>query len=209
MIHDRTKRLIAYRSALPGVDRALHLVEKQGLQLADAFEQMGVEVRRKQYATRADDARRFEVHDHTIDLMVAFAGSEVIHLCAPDELRPGDPLPDGADGRKLVGAPRGLAVTLEAGHFVAIFPGEAHMVGGHTLQGPGHIDKLVIKLPMAPLEQDTCPCTDTCVRHGTCRECVVWHRNPHNSLPSCLREKGRILIRKALEEQAPNTDSAG
>ena len=60
-------------------------------------------------------------------------------------------LPKGADGRKLNGAPRGTAVLLEAGRFCAIFPGEAHMVGGKLPEGPDGIVKWVTKVP-APAE---------------------------------------------------------
>ncbi len=206
MIYDRNNRLINHRSALPGVDKAVHLVGKEGLTLAQAFERAGIEVRVKKYPTKDDDARLVEVHEHTIDLMVALSGREVIHLCDPAELTPGAPLPDGADGRKLQGAPRGLAFTLEAGHFLAIFPGEAHMVGGHPQTRPDTIDKLVIKLPALRPDEGTCPCKADCPRHGICAECVVWHRNPNNSLPTCLREKGKVLIERALREAGMNNN---
>lgn len=200
MIVARIDQLIAHRSALPLADRAIHLMNSRGLSLAEAFTSAGAEVRPKRYTTRADADRLFEVHDHTIDLMVALSGSEVIHLCAPEELSPGPALPDGADGRKLLGGPRGLSVTLKAGHFIAIFPGEAHMVGGHAEGTPGEIDKLVIKLPVNLPDDGACPCVSNCVRHGNCAECVVWHRDPNNSLPTCLREKGRAMVDRALKE---------
>ena len=206
MIYDRVDRLIAHRSSLPLVDKAINAMNSKGLNLVQAFEQAGVEVRQKQYSTRADENRLFEVHDHTIDLMVALSGSETVHLCAPEELAPGHPLPDGADGRKLLGGPRGLKVTLQAGHFLAIFPGEAHMVGGHPEGGPDAIDKLVIKLPAVLPDAGTCPCDSDCVRHGICAECVVWHRNPNNSLPFCLREKGWVLIGRALQNAASQSN---
>ena len=52
------------------------------------------------------------------------------------------------DGRKLDGAPRGSAVLLEQGWFCAIFPGEAHMVGGKVDGAEGEIDKWVVKVPL-------------------------------------------------------------
>lgn len=202
MIHGSIEQLIDHRSALPGVDRTLHAMIKRGLTLHQAFEAAGIEVRDKAYPTRGDDRRQFEVHDRTIDLMVALEGEEVVHVCPAAELQPGMPLPDGADGRKLSGAPRGMAVPLKAGQFAAFFPGEAHMVAGHPAQGPGAIHKLVIKLPAAPLRKEDCPCPDDCVRHGICAECVAWHQDPDNSLPTCLRPKGRAMVEKALAEQA-------
>lgn len=61
---------------------------------------------------------------------------------------PGEPLPHGGDGMKLIGAPRGTAVLLQPGYFVAILPGEAHMVGGQTAPGQAvSLSKWVVKLP--------------------------------------------------------------
>ena len=140
MILDRIDRLPKYEGLIPGaagIARAF---------AGDSPEAAPCEVRRKRYALKGDGARRFEVHGHTIDLMMAIDGAEVIHLCPEGELVPAEPLPDGADGRKLDGAPRGSAALLEAGWFCAIFPGEAHMVGGRT-EAAEEISKWVVKVP--------------------------------------------------------------
>ena len=44
------------------------------------------------------------------------------------------------------GAPKGTAVLLEQGWFCAIFPGEAHMVGGKILSKAGNVTKWVVKV---------------------------------------------------------------
>ncbi|MBR7074610.1 MAG: YhcH/YjgK/YiaL family protein, partial [Oscillospiraceae bacterium] len=105
------------------------------------------EVREKHYARKDDAKRRVEVHGHTIDLMIAREGAEVIHICPMDRLTPAEALPNGGDGRKLDGTPQGTAVLLEKGYFCAIFPGEAHMVGGKINGEEGFIDKWVVKVP--------------------------------------------------------------
>lgn len=143
MIVDSISRLPLYERLIPGAE-----------QIAGAFaagqpESAPCEVREKSYLPKTPEQRRFEVHFHTIDLMIAKAGAEVIHLIPWKRLESAEPLPNGADGRKLNGAPQGSAVTLEAGCFCAIFPGEAHMVGGpaDAENARGGIEKWVVKAP--------------------------------------------------------------
>ena len=141
MIFDTIDRLPLYEALIPGA-----------MSIADAFQAGDAsaapfEVREKSYALKPDEERRFEVHFHTIDLMMAFCGEETIHICPMDALAPAEPLPNGGDGRKLDGAPRGTAVELPAGYFCAIFPGEAHMVGGRVAGEEDSIAKWVVKVP--------------------------------------------------------------
>lgn len=143
MIADSMERIALYDGILP------HAKEIAALWAAGSPDGAPCEVRQKAYDTKADSARLFEVHEHTIDLMIGLEGAEVIHVCPAQELEPGAPLPNGADGRKLVGGPRGSAVLLTAGHFVALYPGEAHMVGGQLTAGkPQALKKWVVKLPL-------------------------------------------------------------
>ncbi|MBR6185414.1 MAG: YhcH/YjgK/YiaL family protein [Clostridia bacterium] len=141
MIADRIARLPLYESLIPGAGEIAQAFEAQNPEGA------ACEVREKRYAPKPPEQRRFEVHFRTIDLMIAKAGAEVIHLIPWKELTPAEPLPKGADGRKLNGPPQGSAVILEAGYFCAIFPGEAHMVGGPAGNAPDGIEKWVVKAP--------------------------------------------------------------
>jgi YhcH/YjgK/YiaL family protein len=199
MIMDTIERLNCYRSALPGFDKAMFACEKRGVELAEALNVQGFEVRDKEYDTRDDSQRKFEEHFHTVDVMICLEGEEIIHMCPAENLMAGESLPEGNDGRKLFGVPQGLPLHLKAGHFVAFFPGEAHMVAGHVHDEKRYVHKLVVKVDLIRDINPDCPCTADCVRHGTCSECVVWHRQPHNSLPACLREKGKILIERELK----------
>lgn len=141
MILDTISRLHLYQSQIPGAEQIQKAFLLKDPQAAPC------EVREKSYALKEDEKRRFEVHFRTIDLMMAHEGAEVIHLCPAQQLEPAEFLPNGADGRKLDGAPNGTAVLLEQGWFCAIFPGEAHMVGGKILNQPGDVAKWVVKVP--------------------------------------------------------------
>lgn len=141
MIIDLISRLPLYEAQIPGAGRIAKAFE------ARKPEEAPCEVRRKSYPPKSPGQRRFEVHYHTIDLMMAGSGAEEIRLIPWKNLAPAEPLPGGADGRKLDGEPQGSAVTLEAGSFCAIFPGEAHMVGGPAGNAPEGIDKWVVKVP--------------------------------------------------------------
>ena len=85
--------------------------------------------------------------------MMGRSGREVIHICPMDETEPAEPLPGGADGQKRNGGPHGSAVMLEPGWFVAILPGEAHMVGGRVNGNSETLIKWVVKVPA---RQDFC-----------------------------------------------------
>lgn len=145
MICDTMDRIALYEGVLP------HAKEIAALFAAQSAEGASVEIRDKRYDTKPDAKRRFEVHAHTIDLMIGFEGSEIIHVCPQAELNPAEPLPNGADGMKMDGAPRSSAVVLRPGSFVALYPGEAHMVGGQMIPGRAEpLHKWVVKLPLLP-----------------------------------------------------------
>lgn len=141
MIVDFVKNLAKYEAVLPYAAELAGRVESRDTQ------GLPFEIRFKQYDTKPDEKRRFEVHAHTIDLMIGFAGEEVIHICPQGDLLPAEPLP-GGDGMKMDGAVQGSAVVLCPNMFAAIFPGEAHMVGGQIKKGEaGSLTKWVVKLP--------------------------------------------------------------
>lgn len=141
MIIDSISRLALYGGLVPGA------AEIAAAFAAQTPERAPYEVREKSYALKEDATRRFEVHGHTIDLMMARDGAETIHICPAQCLIPAEALPNGADGCKLDGAPQGSAVVLEAGCFCAIFPGEAHMVAGRIDGAEGSVVKWVVKVP--------------------------------------------------------------
>lgn len=141
MILDTISRLPLYESQIPGAGQIASAFLHQAPHAAPC------EVREKSYSLKEDEKRRFEVHFRTIDLMIASEGVEMIHLCPAQQLAPAEFLPNGADGRKLDGPPQGTAALLEKGWFCAIFPGEAHMVGGKIQNKSGSVAKWVVKVP--------------------------------------------------------------
>lgn len=141
MILDSIEHLPLYEAQIPGAWQLVSAFQ------SDTLNDMPCEVRKKHYTLKEDHERRFEVHFHTIDLMIAREGAEIIHICPINRLTPAEALPNGGDGRKLDGTPQGTAVLLEKGYFCAIFPGEAHMVGGKIGEEEGFIDKWVVKVP--------------------------------------------------------------
>lgn len=145
MIIDTMDRIALYEGILP------HAAEIAKLWQAQSAEGAAVEIRDKRYDTKPDEKRRYEVHAHTVDLMIGFEGREIIHICPQSDLMPAEPLPGGADGMKMDGAIQGHAVQLRPGTFVAIYPGEAHMVGGQVTPGCAEpLHKWVVKLPLLP-----------------------------------------------------------
>ena len=92
MIVDSVERLALYAALLP---YAKELSERFQTRQTDG---LPFEVRFKQYDTKPDEKRKFEVHRKTIDLMMCFEGEEIIHICPEAELVPGEPLPHGGDG---------------------------------------------------------------------------------------------------------------
>ena len=142
MIVDSIKRLPLYADILP------YAAELYQCSVSRSTGTLPFPVRDKQYSTKADTARKFEVHRKTIDVMLCFDGAEIIHICPEKNLTPDMPLGNGEDGMKLIGKPQGTALLLCAGYFVAIFPGEAHMVGGQRISGIAEpVSKWVAKLP--------------------------------------------------------------
>ena len=143
MIIDSIDRLAHYEGVLP------HAGEIAALCRARCADGAPVEIRDKRYETRPDAKRRYEVHAHTVDLMIGFEGREIIHVCDSRILSPAEALPNGADGMKMDGAPQGHAIVLLPGTFAAIYPGEAHIVGGQAVPGQAEqIHKWVVKLPL-------------------------------------------------------------
>ena len=143
MILDTMERIALYEGILP------HAKEIAALWQARSAEGASVEIRDKRYDTKPDARRRFEVHFHTIDLMIGIEGSEVIHVCPQAQLEPAEALPNGADGMKMNGAAQGHAIELLPGTFAAIYPGEAHMVGGQKVCGIARpLHKWVVKIPL-------------------------------------------------------------
>ena len=131
MITDSMERIGLYEGIIP------YAKELEARYRSGDTDGLPFEVRHKQYETKPEEKRQYEVHFHTIDLMVGLDGAETIDLAPMSALQPGVPLPNGGDGMKLVGGGRADTVRLEA-----------HRVGGQTVPGQAEtLTKWVVKLP--------------------------------------------------------------
>ena len=139
MIADSMERIGLYEGIIP------YAKELEARYRSKDMDGLPFEVRHKQYETKPDEKRQYEVHFHTIDLMVGLDGAENIDLAPMSTLQSGAPLPNGSEGMKLVGSGKKDTVRLEK---VAIYPGEAHRVGGQIVPGQAEtLTKWVVKLP--------------------------------------------------------------
>ena len=136
MIADSMERIGLYEGIIP------YAKELEARYRSGDTEGLPFEVRHKQYDTKPDEKRQYEVHFHTIDLMVGLDGAENIDLAPMEMLQSGAPLPGGGDGMKLVGGGRADPVRLEKGRFIAIYPGEAHRVGGQIARTARNADQM-------------------------------------------------------------------
>ena len=100
MIADSMERIGLYEGIIP------YAKELEARYRSGDTEGLPFEVRHKQYDTKPDEKRQYEVHFHTIDLMVGLDGAENIDLAPMEMLQSGAPLPGGGDGMKLVGGGR-------------------------------------------------------------------------------------------------------
>ena len=142
MIADSMERIGLYEGIIP------YAKELEARYRSKDTNGLPFEVRHKQYETKPDEKRQYEVHFHTIYLMVGLDGAENIDIEPMDRMQSGAPLPNGGDGMKLVGGGKSDTVRLEKGRFVAIYPGEAHRVGGQIVPGQAEmLTKWVVKLP--------------------------------------------------------------
>lgn len=97
MITDSMERIGLYEGIIP------YAKELEARYRSGDTDGLPFEVRHKQYETKPEEKRQYEVHFHTIDLMVGLDGAETIDLAPMSALQPGAPLPNGGDGMKLVG----------------------------------------------------------------------------------------------------------
>jgi YhcH/YjgK/YiaL family protein len=99
-----------------------------------------------EYLTKPREEGRWEAHRHYVDVHAVLAGTEVVGYAPPGALQLVSEEPD----RDLVWlAGRGDLITLRPGHFLVVWPGEAHMPG-LALDAPATVKKVVVKVAVPP-----------------------------------------------------------
>jgi len=94
------------------------------------------------YDTKLAAEGRWEAHRRYIDLQYVVSGAERFG-CAPSGRMAAGPYDEDTDMERPVGA--GEFVTLLAGEFIVLWPGEAHMPG-MAIGQPAAVRKIVVKI---------------------------------------------------------------
>lgn len=152
MILDRTENSARYECLSKRFAQAFTLLRTENLA---AKEPGNYEVDGKKlyymvqhYTTKPRAERRFESHRVYADIQVVFTGREVMgvsKVAGLDVQTPYDPAKD----IMFFGTPADYTeLKMEAGEFVVLFPGEAHMPQCQW-SGPAQVTKVVFKVSLA------------------------------------------------------------
>ena len=101
----------------------------------------------QRYTSKSLGEGRWEAHRKYIDLQLVVAGTERIGYVAIEQLT-AEPY-DAARDLMFLSGTAGQWITLPAGHFMLLWPGDAHMPG---IQADGAADvlKVVVKIDVTP-----------------------------------------------------------
>jgi YhcH/YjgK/YiaL family protein len=147
MVTDRLANADLYRSLSPRIAAALKYVESTDFTaIPDGrYDVDGDNIYAlvQRYPSKPLSAGRWEAHRKHIDLQVVFAGVEQIGYVSIDQLT-AEPYDDERDLTWLSGD-AGQWITVPAGHFMLLWPGDAHMP---QIQAGGATDvlKVVVKI---------------------------------------------------------------
>jgi biofilm protein TabA len=98
------------------------------------------------YEPKPLSAGKWEAHRRYLDLQFVARGVERFGIAPIERLQPGDSIPE-KDISWLTGT--GDFVTLAAGQFAIVWPGDAHMPGLDA-GVPGTVRKIVVKIALEP-----------------------------------------------------------
>ena len=147
MVTDRLINADIYRTLSPRIAAALDYVRatdftaiEDGRYVIDD-DRLFVLVQR--YTTKSMSEGRWEAHRRYIDLQLVVSGEERIGFVSLNQLTP-DPYDEAKDLMFLTGE-RGQWMTLPAGHFTLLWPGDAHMPG-ISAGRPHDVLKVVVKI---------------------------------------------------------------
>lgn len=147
MIIDKFENLPLYFSCLPGLDRAAEFLS--GGDIADGRHEIDGEkifANVSSYEPKEFSAdMRFEAHKKYADLQAVLAGGERIDWAPLGSLKEeSEEYSKGGDIAFYSGE-KHMSVTLSAGEFVILFPGDAHKP---CIRSSGSVKKAVIKLAL-------------------------------------------------------------
>lgn len=134
MVTDRLTQAALYRPLSPRITAAFEYVAATDFtRLADGRHDVDrdrIFALVQRYTTKPLADGRWEAHRRYIDLQVVVSGAERIGYVSSDQLT-AEPYDEAKDLLWLSG-PAGQTITVPAGHFMLLWPGDAHMPGLHA-----------------------------------------------------------------------------
>ena len=130
MIYDTLKNIAAYKGISANMDRAIDFILSADFAaLPDRFEVDGAKVFgfiQEPVLREAADAQ-FEAHRKYADIQIALADGEIINILPLEQVETWDAF----DAEKDIGfscvEEKGIAIPVNAGEFMILFPQDAHM----------------------------------------------------------------------------------
>ena len=145
MIYASLSEAGRYLGIHPRLNRALRLLTEENLRIIPA-ERTEIECAAL-YATRfdvqssTDETRLFEYHRKYLDIFAVVAGRERVDIAAPASLTVTEQHDDYWGGTGT--AEQGIVLT--PGHFLVLFPGDAHRPGMAVTE-PENVSRVVFKI---------------------------------------------------------------
>ncbi len=147
MVTDRLANAVLYRSLSPRIAAAIdHVASTDFSVIPDgryAVDGDRIFALVQRYRSKPLSESRWEAHRKHIDLQLVVSGTERIGYVSIDQLH-AEPYRDEKDLLWLSGE-AGQWIAMPAGHFMLLWPGDAHMPGVMT-EAPADILKVVVKI---------------------------------------------------------------
>ena len=145
MIYASLSEAGRYLGIHPRLDRALGLLTTDYLDAVPTerreIEGAALYVTRFDVQTTADETRLFEYHRSYLDIFAVVAGRERVDIAAPGALAVSEHSGDYWGGAGTAEQ----AVLLTPGHFLVLFPGDAHRPGMAVTE-PENVSRVVFKI---------------------------------------------------------------
>ncbi len=152
MIYDKIENLSLWAERIPSLRRALlesrKLTEKEFSLGKTVIDGEDLYASSSAYSTEPREARRFENHRHYADVQMLIEGEEYIDVCFPASALPEHPYSEEGDIEFLSLNEKYTTVTLKAGEFLLLLPGEWHRPCVSAEKEPTECRKIVAKIKM-------------------------------------------------------------
>ena len=152
MIHDKIDNLLFWADQIPSLHRALLesklLTEKEFSIGKTIFDGENLYASSSAYSTENREARKFENHRRYADIQMLSEGEEYIDVCFTASSLPENNYSAESDIEFLDLGEKYTTVTLRAGEFLLLLPGEWHRPCISVGKEPCECRKIVTKIKM-------------------------------------------------------------